>query len=113
MIAGARRWLWLAGWPVRACLLLVIGGYRVTLGQILGGSCRFHPSCSAYAAAAIRHTGAVRGTALAVWRLLRCTPLSRGGLDYPPARRPGPLAYDSVIRRTEATLRAQGEGVAG
>lgn len=84
MTAASRRWLWLAGWPVRACLLLLIGAYRVTFGQILGGSCRFHPSCSAYAALAISHTGAVRGTALAAWRLLRCTPLSPGGVDYPP-----------------------------
>lgn len=50
--------------------------------------CRFSPSCSHYAAEAVRTHGALIGSALALWRLLRCTPLSAGGLDpVPPARR--------------------------
>jgi len=102
VIPVARRWVWFLGWPVRAGLLLLIAAYRMTLGQILGGSCRFHPSCSAYASLAIGNAGAVRGTALTVWRLLRCTPFSRGGVDYPPGPR-RVWAYDGVIHREEAS----------
>jgi len=86
--ARLRRGLWLGGWPVRGVLLLGIGAYRLTLGHIVGGGCRFHPSCSAYGAVAIRNVGAVRGAGLILWRVLRCSPLSRGGIDHPPAPRP-------------------------
>jgi uncharacterized protein len=47
-------------------------------------SCRFHPSCSAYAAEAITAHGLVRGGVLALRRLARCTPLSRPGVDLVP-----------------------------
>jgi putative membrane protein insertion efficiency factor len=85
---------------VRSVLLLAIGAYQLTLGHIVGGGCRFHPSCSAYAAAAIRQVGAVRGTGLALWRVLRCSPLSRGGIDHPPAPFPWArtAAYDANIQ---------------
>jgi uncharacterized protein len=100
-----RRALWIAGWPVRALLLMAIWVYRVTLGGMLGGGCRFHPSCSAYAESAIRELGAVRGVGLATWRVLRCSPLTGGGVDYPPRRReatePAERAgYDAVIPST-------------
>jgi putative membrane protein insertion efficiency factor len=90
------RAAWAVGWPVRSALLVLIGAYRITVGQVLGGNCRFHPTCSAYAELAVREVGAVRGTALSVWRLLRCSPLSSGGVDYPP-RRSGTRQYDGVI----------------
>jgi uncharacterized protein len=93
-----RQALWVAGWPARSVLLLAIGTYRVTLGQVVGGGCRFHPSCSAYAADAIRGAGALRGSALAVWRILRCSPLSGGGVDYPPGSRSA--EYDTDIQPT-------------
>jgi uncharacterized protein len=51
-------------------------------------SCRFHPSCSTYAAEAITAHGLARGSLLAVRRVVRCTPLSRPGVDLvPPAHR--------------------------
>ena len=90
-----RRGMWVAGAPVRMLLVLLIRVYRVTLSGALGGRCRFHPSCSEYAELAVRSRGATRGSALAVWRVLRCSPLSSGGFDYPP----GPAAYDGVIRQ--------------
>jgi len=81
--------IWMAGWPVRSLLLLLIRGYRVSLGRMMAGRCRFYPSCSEYAETAVRDLGATRGGALAVWRVLRCSPLTRGGIDHPPApRRP-------------------------
>jgi uncharacterized protein len=45
--------------------------------------CKYHPSCSAYASLAIREFGLVHGGAKSAWRLLRCNPWSRGGVDYP------------------------------
>ena len=56
--------------------------YRVTLGPFLGGHCRYHPSCSAYAIEAYKEYGLFKGTVLAAWRLARCNPWSRGGVDY-------------------------------
>jgi putative membrane protein insertion efficiency factor len=44
--------------------------------------CKYHPSCSQYASDAVRKYGPVVGFAKAVWRLLRCNPWSRGGVDY-------------------------------
>jgi putative membrane protein insertion efficiency factor len=65
-------------------LLVLIDVYRATLSPLLGGHCRFIPSCSAYAEEAIRRHGARRGARLAVGRLLRCHPFRRGGLDPVP-----------------------------
>jgi len=48
--------------------------------------CRFHPTCSDYAAQALRVHGPIRGTGLAVWRLLRCNPWNAGGNDPVPPR---------------------------
>ena len=89
-----RQGLWWAGAPVRVVLIVAVRLYRATLSGILGGQCRFHPSCSEYAEQAIRSVGAGRGVALAAWRILRCTPLSAGGVDYPPGVR---APYDTVI----------------
>jgi putative membrane protein insertion efficiency factor len=97
-----RAVIWWAGAPLRAALLGLIAVYRLTLAGLLGGQCRFHPSCSAYAEQAIRNCGAIGGSALAVWRVLRCSPLTKGGVDYPPsppAWRTGgrPASYETVI----------------
>jgi uncharacterized protein len=57
--------------------------YRVTLGPLFGaGHCKYHPSCSQYAIDAFREHGLFKGSVLAAWRLLRCNPWSRGGVDY-------------------------------
>jgi uncharacterized protein len=56
--------------------------YRWTLGVFWGGRCKYHPSCSQYALDALRHYGLVRGSILAGWRLVRCNPMSHGGVDY-------------------------------
>jgi putative membrane protein insertion efficiency factor len=57
--------------------------YRVTIGPLLGaGHCKYHPSCSQYAIDAFKEFGLFKGLALATWRLLRCNPWSRGGVDY-------------------------------
>lgn len=68
----------------------LIAGYQRWLSPALGAHCRFYPSCSCYAREAIARFGLLKGGRLALWRLLRCQPLSRGGYDpVPPARPPG------------------------
>ena len=52
--------------------------------HLLGGGCRFFPTCSEYTALCIAHHGFFRGAILGACRILRCNPLCRGGLDYPP-----------------------------
>lgn len=65
-------------------LLALIEGYRLLLAPIVGGYCRFVPSCSVFGAEAIRRHGAAHGTTLTVRRLLRCHPFHPGGYDPVP-----------------------------
>jgi len=70
--------------------LLLIGlvrGYQLVVSPLLGQTCRFYPSCSAYAVGALREHGALRGTWLTVRRLARCHPWNPGGVDPVPPRR--------------------------
>jgi putative membrane protein insertion efficiency factor len=73
-------------------LLALLWIYKRTLSPLLhtlgAGGCRFQPTCSEYAVRAIAMHGIWRGSALALWRLLRCHPFSRGGLDQVPPARP-------------------------
>ncbi len=69
-------------------LVLAVRGYRYFLSPLLGPSCRFHPSCSAYAEEALARHGALRGTWLAVRRLCRCGPWNPGGHDPVPGSGP-------------------------
>lgn len=68
-------------------LIGLLKAYQVVVSPMRGPTCRYYPSCSAYSLAAIRRHGALRGTALAVWRVLRCNPWSKGGVDHVPAER--------------------------
>jgi putative membrane protein insertion efficiency factor len=69
--------------PTRA-LLLLVEAYRLILSPILGGHCRYVPSCSAYAEEALHRYGALRGARLAAGRILRCHPFRPGGPDPVP-----------------------------
>jgi putative membrane protein insertion efficiency factor len=100
-VTPVRRGLTVAGAPVRTLLITLIHIYRATLSGLLGGRCRFEPSCSAYAEQAIRTRGAVVGSLLATWRILRCNPFGRPGLDPVPERPP----YDAVVRRSNEKAR--------
>jgi putative membrane protein insertion efficiency factor len=66
---------------MRWLLIQLVLLYRVTLGRILGGQCRFYPTCSQYAIDAVTKYGAFRGSWKAIKRMLRCHPASRGGFD--------------------------------
>lgn len=59
--------------------------YQLTLRAVIGGHCRFEPSCSHYAIEALHKHGALRGSALAAKRILRCNPWHPGGYDPVPA----------------------------
>jgi uncharacterized protein len=96
-----RRGMWTLGAPVRVALIGVIQVYRIALSGVFGGRCRFEPSCSAYAEEAIRRHGAVRGSVLASWRILRCNPFGRAGLDPVPDE----LKYDVVLPTADRKAR--------
>ncbi|HLJ74281.1 MAG TPA: membrane protein insertion efficiency factor YidD [Thermoanaerobaculia bacterium] len=64
--------------------LKAIRGYKLLISPYFRGSCRFVPSCADYTAEAIGTHGFVRGTALGIWRLMRCQPLCRSGYDPVP-----------------------------
>lgn len=70
----------------RNALIALLTVYRRLVSPLYGDVCRYHPSCSRYALEAVQRSGVVRGAALAAWRVLRCNPWSRGGVDDPPAR---------------------------
>lgn len=76
--------------PAARVLSLFILGYQRFLSPLLGPRCRFEPSCSAYAREAVEVHGAVRGSGLALWRLLRCQPFGTPGYDPVPERRRAP-----------------------
>lgn len=58
--------------------------YRRFISPLTPPCCRFTPTCSAYAIKAVERFGIIKGTALAVWRLLRCNPFCKGGIDEVP-----------------------------
>jgi hypothetical protein len=65
-------------------LLGFVRCYQIFLGPFLGGACKFYPSCSNYAYQAIERHGARRGIVLAMKRLGRCRPFTKGGFDPVP-----------------------------
>jgi putative membrane protein insertion efficiency factor len=71
---------------VSKVLIALVRVYQVVISPLIGPRCRFYPSCSNYAIEAMRVHGALRGSGLAAWRVLRCNPLSNGGLDPVPPR---------------------------
>jgi putative membrane protein insertion efficiency factor len=67
-------------------LVGVIRSYQIVLSPRLGAVCRYYPSCSHYGLAAVTVHGAVKGTLLSAWRILRCHPWSAGGFDFVPKK---------------------------
>jgi putative membrane protein insertion efficiency factor len=78
---------------MKRLLLMLIRFYRKALSPHLPASCRYQPTCSQYTLTAIERFGALRGSWMGFWRILRCNPFSKGGYD------PVPELPDSVIRR--------------
>jgi putative membrane protein insertion efficiency factor len=75
-----------------ALLTAPIRLYQRFISPLLPRRCKYEPTCSAYAVDAVRSFGALRGSVLAIWRLLRCNPFSDGGHD--------PVSSQQVFRRT-------------
>ena len=88
----------MTAWP-RLALIALVRFYRFALSPWLGSSCRFEPTCSAYALKALQVHGAVAGSALTVARLARCHPWCRGGFDPVPVREP--RLFRSLLGRSE------------
>ena len=86
-VALARTVVRAPGRLLQIVFLLLIRGYRSFISPLTAPTCRYYPSCSSYAMTAVQRHGAVRGTWLAVRRVLRCHPWAAGGVDdVPPAR---------------------------
>ena len=62
-------------------MILLIKLYQVSLSPIIGGHCSYRPTCSRYFIDALNKRGFIRGTAMGIWRIMRCNPFSSGGYD--------------------------------
>jgi len=69
---------------IKKLLLSVIRGYQLYISPLHPGCCRYTPTCSAYALEAIELHGPFKGVGMAIWRILRCNPFSKGGYDPVP-----------------------------
>ncbi len=76
-------------------MIALIRLYQRRVSPLLPRRCRYHPTCSAYAVQAIETYGILRGSVLAMWRILRCNPFSHGGYD--------PVEAQRLFRRRAAT----------
>jgi putative membrane protein insertion efficiency factor len=72
--------------PRNLCVV-ILRGYRAAISPLYGDVCRYYPSCSGYALGAIQQHGVVKGVALGTWRIARCHPWAKGGIDDVPERR--------------------------
>jgi len=69
-------------------LQFIINAYRLAISPFLGPNCRFHPTCSAYAHEALEIHGAVKGSWLAIKRIVKCHPYHKGPMLDPVPSRP-------------------------
>ncbi len=77
-------------------ILSLIKVYRSCVSPFLPASCRFYPTCSAYALESYQTLGLMRGTYLSLWRILKCNPLHPGGVDPVPGKS-GPEPVDNAV----------------
>lgn len=89
-------------------LVLLVRGYQLLISPLFAGSCRFYPSCSAYAVQSLQRHGAIRGTWLSARRLLRCHPWNPGGVDEVPQSRRSSTAPPSGMSATAPAHRHDG-----
>jgi putative membrane protein insertion efficiency factor len=84
-------------------LLALVQFYRTFLSHFFGGACKFYPSCSKYAQEAITRHGARRGVVLALKRLGRCRPFTKGGFDPVPDKEEGTTSGSQITLATNST----------
>ena len=82
ILGMSRLWRYPAFW-LAACLVSMVRMYQYLVRPLLPPTCKFLPGCSEYMELAIRKHGPFVGGAKGVWRVCRCNPLSKGGIDYP------------------------------
>ena len=92
---------------MKRAVLWLIGFYRRHLSPLKGPCCRFYPTCSQYAIDAVNEWGVIRGLCLAFYRILRCNPFCRSGIDYVPKRSTrvmtaGKIQYRGRTRRVDS-----------
>ena len=80
-------------------VLFLLRGYKWAISPMFLPACRYVPTCSEYAMEAVDRLGVVRGGAKAIWRLLRCHPFAKGGLD--PVVKTSPVAGPCVAADTK------------
>lgn len=68
-------------------LIAVINFYKKNISPLTAPKCKYYPSCSSYSIEAIQVHGALKGSFLAIWRILRCNPFSKGGYDPVPEKK--------------------------
>jgi putative membrane protein insertion efficiency factor len=71
----------------RGAVVGILRFYQRFVSPLLPAACRYQPTCSEYAMQAVRRHGVLRGSRMALWRLLRCQPFSKGGYDPVPPER--------------------------
>lgn len=71
---------------MKRIVIFLIKCYRRYISPLTPPRCKYYPTCSCYALTAVERFGALRGSILAMWRLLRCNPWSMGGVDYVPEK---------------------------
>lgn len=72
---------------LRRAAVFSIRLYQKTISRWTGAHCKYYPTCSEYAVTAITKHGLIYGGVLALWRILRCNPWSKGGIDYVPEKK--------------------------
>ena len=71
---------------IKRLMIWLIRGYKRFISPLLGDNCRFYPTCSVYAMQALEVHGVFKGKLLAIWRILRCNPFGKGGVDPVPPK---------------------------
>ena len=69
---------------MKKILIFIIKAYQTYISPMKRTKCPYYPSCSAYGLEAVEKYGALKGGLLAIWRILRCNPFSKGGYDPVP-----------------------------
>ncbi|MEE1014266.1 MAG: membrane protein insertion efficiency factor YidD [Clostridia bacterium] len=68
---------------MKQLLINLVRFYQRRISPLKKPCCRFYPTCSEYTILAIRKYGAMKGSLKALWRILRCNPFGKGGIDFP------------------------------
>lgn len=80
---------------MKSIAIYLIRLYQRFISPLTGAHCKYYPTCSQYAIEALKKHGFVKGSVLGIWRILRCNPFSKGGVDRVPDR--------FTLRRTKDT----------